>query len=376
MRSELLATGIVFLVAASCKSDTGISLKDEGDADTDTDADTDADADTDTDTDADSDSDPDLDCPDDWRELLCSNSTCNAAVAIPMDAIIDCFWDVTSNSFIPSTPDLIINGDCLPGTDDIPGGDAECLVETLVIETEPLNLCGCIDACVNDVGEEDTLIGRDPSGCCDWELEGDGGIAEDLHAEFDAACQVDPASVSQWNTIWGCLPYEPGESSWGGECPEGYAFIGTPNSDFSLAVDPSESYVLITDGTQSLLTGISGSAAVETQPAKFLRGLFWADDTGVGTIVFTDWMFFFDNPIEMDVSMGTFRVLPVEANQPGIRARGQVNGVGHQFKLQLGEQALGTISLASSTWSLHYNESTDDGTVELFLEGSVHDLSP
>jgi hypothetical protein len=167
-------------------------------------------------------------------------------------------------------------------------------------------------------------------------------------------------------------PDIPGESTWGAECPIS-AIIGTPNSDYSFVADDASSFVLIDTGSESLYSTLIGSSAVETSPSAFLRGVFWASDTAFWGWQFTDWMFFFENPIEMDVNSGTFRVLPSDANYPGITARGNVDGSLQNFKLMLSEPALGMFNRTAGTWSLTYQDESAEGSIQVYLEGSIHE---
>ncbi|MEQ1568344.1 MAG: hypothetical protein ABMA64_22085 [Myxococcota bacterium] len=294
---------------------------------------------------------------------------CTAVLQIlnPMPLLTDCLGaDCTlypaTNCWPPGTPvEIIENCDATSLWHcEIPSAAFDVALET---DSDPD--CACVGMSLWDLGLAVGEVLEDE--CCvdpnSTYLQQFGSITSVLDA-----CEQDIA----YNIFLDdCTPAEP--ASWE-VCDPWDVFPVAPGAGFVLNVDPTNSYLHLASalGSETVAVRGGGSARSGPGPDRFLTATVAADDGVLGPAAFTDWLWWMDGPLLMDVTSGTITV-PMDETVP-FEGTGWVGSTRMLGSVQMGDDAYGTINPVAHTWALDFTQVSDGFNVQVHLTGSYEDV--
>ena len=300
----------------------------------------------------------------DPQEVWCGEGgTCDQGVDLS-EAVIDCYWDESAEAWLDGTPEAIVE-QCEPGAacENVVLAEAQPLI--------PVNACqGCEESCPGDLDE-----------CCYWneptpdldpnEAEAWLSVYFGLKDQIQADCGLIGDDVSVTTCVEGT--YDVPEPTCV-TCADDTTVTPSPAADRMLRIDPDKSFVGLGIAGQSVTAGVRGSMAIGSKPTRFLRGLFWVDDTHLAGTDYKNWVFSFDVPVPV-ITSGPLIKLPVKAVKDAM-----LKGDGWSDKSLLATEVTanhpitGTLDLAKKTWSLNYQQTHFTRSITVHLEGSIDTL--
>jgi hypothetical protein len=256
-------------------------------------------------------------------------------------ALQACFGDDFTGVWDASTPvDLIAN---CPDATELDTGVAGCLISYGPFEGYSEPLCGCGQCTPNAEVPEDCCADPVEAQPVEWAAAGAGMV----DAAFNA-CAITLTPEER------CDPLD--EVAWGAECPV-EAQISAPNADYNLQIDPLVSFLEVHASGDSDIVALEGSGAAATGPARFLIAVVWADDGELAGHDYTDWIFWLDTPVEIDLVSGEYDLYATD--DPDIYGTGLRDEVGKAYQFHLTNDASGIFNTTNGTWELDYSEVSD-----------------
>lgn len=284
----------------------------------------------------------------------CGEVECNKTILIDFEDLMSCCdWNsVTGQYDNPACPSEI-------GDQCTPPMTGDCAIDVGSTMLPMREECGCrseetFDAC--DCCTEPTSI--EAAGDPGW-----GALGSEFLDDFTDACPGvslrfgDPDCPDMPEEDCGDL---------GDECPPGHA-VSAPGADLHLEIDPLDSFVFLSRNQDSDQVSISGNGAMNVNPDGFMVGIAWADDAQLGSVDLEDWSFFFDSPIEVNLSGGEFTV---DSEEPICRGLGTVDSVPATIDIVTDEESVGEFDGQNLTWSLDYSQQSGNDTIDVHLEGT------
>lgn len=258
----------------------------------------------------------------------------------------------------PGTPQLVIDN-CEPGS------QFACVIEppyqaNLAVDNTT-DGCVCTGRDIFDLG--DPVSAAREEACC---IDADA-IYRDVFSEVTEA--LDNCGFSYGIDKGTCDPDE--AATWQVCNPINVVPI-SPNAELLLYVDSGLSYISMDTPTGNDTVSVGGGGSARTGPDKFLTAWVSAEDATLGSQNFTEWLWWMDGHMDIDVSAGTISV-PADDEIPFL-GEGKQNSVRKQASIYMDEDASGTIDPLTHTWTLDFLQDSYGWEVEIHLEGSYEDV--
>ena len=289
------------------------------------------------------------------RVIECPIWECTQAVYIAeddMDELATCYgWDEEQQSWLGGPGGLPPGG--VLGCDPTDGQAYLYSVHT----SDPFDGAtgDCPAGCAE--GEEGT---PSPDQCCYDEDE-----AVTLQNELNASWDFGDADLEELSNDCGitaetralCTIVEAG-SVLGDECPP-EAVENVPGADYTLEVDPADSYVTInTPGGQDTVP-VEGMGVLDTATTAFLAGMVDATQTLDLAYDWIGWRLWFNMPVDFNVSSGAFTV--PYAQSYVIKGRGLRNSDWMEADFEPTANATGVINGGTGRWHVDYYDTFTGG---------------
>jgi hypothetical protein len=298
----------------------------------------------------------------------CPSATCSPALSVGNAALYDCFEPdcitYAPGCWPPGTPDQIQTF-CAPGqllgSCIIPGDQYQTDLSADSSNAE----CVCTMRNILDLG--DPVGSSLEQDCCiDPFLQGLSDPPSDSFTELIEA--LDNCGVTYGLFHEDCDLNEP--ATWQ-VCDPTDLFRIAPNAEFVMYIDENLSYISLTTPLGSDTVSVGGGGSARTGPDKFLTATIAADDATIGSQSFTEWLWWMDGPLDIDVAAGTIDV-PMDDELPFL-GKGLQNSTRMNARVYMGDDAWGTIDNVTHTWTLDFTQDSNGVQVEIHLEGAYED---
>lgn len=317
-----------------------------------------------------------------WLKVHCPRLDCAMTYTVSNEDLVACFG--YNEQAVPPNPQWGNNAPTWISDNCFPNQDVDCEIPGTgqTPEAESPN-CPCEEGYEGEEvpdPEGDTDTDTDIQQCCHDAYNSPG---EDVPVLFDPNVVAELAQtcgLTLDEPVYVCDDPAPNSGYLQGsptqqECPEGFLgarFAIPPTTDFLMTIDPVNSYLLVTTATESLDVALSGGGATGSSPAEFLFAVAWAEDGDLGGSDFEDWILFFDNPISVNTSNGTFS-MPASLTSI-IHGTGMIDDVEKELTVTVGDSATGHLYSETDTWDFHLSDTLGTGGLVLHLEGTYTEL--
>jgi hypothetical protein len=306
----------------------------------------------------------DTGCAPDLRQVNCGEATCVETVFVSGYAI-SCFRTFAAN---PNDPQWIVGTPALVTEQCVPDSNECYVVVNAAAAMDLVNECGCIDLCDAD---------ESLSTCCEWGTPPEEDLAWDgpedelfiaLASNSNCAIPFSPEYGQDFFDATCESPSIPTPEILEDACvPE--MLLWSPGAAFHLEVSPVSSYITLDAGPNSFTTAVSGNGVVGSNPAQFLTGFFWVEDSSLDGAALNDWVFAFSHAIDLNVQTGYFVVPASELNQSVFRGSGLIGTTEMRARVRSNTPAYGALNFQTGHWVVNFTQTTTGGSLQVHLTG-------